>query len=137
MEEWKCSILVFKGNINLSDCAYCFVTGDIILADEFADNGGRNTAKFTHEFDAWVSKRGQQMLDNAHKTGDLIWNREWQFIWDEWNAKNYIPSDYDKCKTDEQRKIWIQREEWESERNAQMEQDAGCYDDPPYGEFYE
>ena len=53
MEEWKCSILVFKGNINLSDCAYCFVTGDIILADEFADNGGRNTAKFTHEFDAW------------------------------------------------------------------------------------
>ena len=28
-------------------------------------------------------------------------------------------------------------ESWESERSAKAEQDAGCYDDPPYGGFYE
>jgi len=107
--------------MSMSDCAYCFVTGDIILADEFADNNGYNTARFTHEFDAWVSERGQQMIDNAYKTDELIWNREWKFIWDEWNSEHYIPSDWDKCKTDEERTKWIQREEYETERNAKYE----------------
>ena len=120
-----------------SDCAYCFVTGDIILADEFADNGGMNTARFTSEYNAWVSKRGQQMIDNAHKTDELIWNSEWSRIWDEWNNKNYIPSDYDKCKTDEQRSLWYQREQWETERNAKHADDAGAFDDPPYDGWFE
>ena len=126
-----------EGKCFMSDCAYCFITGDIILADEFADNNGKNTAKWTHEFDAWVSERGQQMIKDAHDDGELYWNREWKFIWDEWNNENYIPSDYDKCKTDEQRSLWIRREEYETEHRAKMDDDAGCYDDPPYGEFYE
>ena len=67
----------------MSDCAYCYVTGKIILADEFADNNGMDTARFTHEFDAWVSEEGQQHIENAYKTGEL--NSEWEIIWNEWN----------------------------------------------------
>jgi len=46
-----------------------------------------------------------------------------------------IPDDWDDCKTDEERKLWIQQEQWETEWKAKMEQDAGCYDDPPYGRY--
>ena len=46
-----------------------------------------------------------------------------------------IPDDWDDCKTDEERKLWLQREEWDSEWNEKMAQDAGCYDDPPYGRY--
>ena len=28
-------------------------------------------------------------------------------------------------------------EEWQTEVDAKNDQDAGCYDDPPYGGFYE
>ena len=117
------------------DCAYCFVTGDLILADEFADNGGMNTAKFTKEFDAWVSKRGQQMIDNAHKTGDLVFNREWELIWKEWNEEVWIPSDYDNCTTEEQKRLWLEREMWHSEWMSKMEDDAGLFDEPPIEDF--
>ena len=46
-----------------------------------------------------------------------------------------IPLDWDDCKTDEERNLWIQNEAWESERSDKEDQDAGCYDDPPYGRY--
>lgn len=48
-----------------------------------------------------------------------------------------IPFDWDDCKTDEDRRRWIEREEGETEMQAKADQDAGCYDDPSYGGFYE
>ena len=45
----------------------CFITGDIIPKND--------RSRFTHEFDAWVSERGQQLLDNAQATGELENNR--------------------------------------------------------------
>ena len=68
----------------MMDCAYCFITGRLILAYEFADNGGTDTARFTNEFDAWISEEGQQAINNEYKTGEL--NPEWKLIWEDWNT---------------------------------------------------
>ena len=63
-----------------SDCARCFITGEVIPAD-VVDLG---LARFTHEFGAWISKEGQRMLreeaDNENAMCD-----EWEIIWNEWN----------------------------------------------------
>jgi hypothetical protein len=58
----------------------CFITGDIIPKND--------RSRFTHEFDAWVSERGQQLLDNAQATGELEMNREWEIIYGEWYAED-------------------------------------------------
>ena len=58
----------------------CFITGSIIPKND--------RCRFTHEFDAWVSERGQQMLDNAQSTGELSMNREWEIIFGEWYAED-------------------------------------------------
>ena len=57
------------------DCAYCLVTGAFISADVL-DSGG---ARYTAEFDAWISEEGQEML----KTRD---DNEAKIILEEWNS---------------------------------------------------
>jgi hypothetical protein len=71
----------------MGDCAICYVTGNVILADEFADNGGMNTARFTKEFNSWVSELGQQWIQNELSLGDKI-NSEWRRIDDEWKRED-------------------------------------------------
>lgn len=73
--------------MTMGDCAYCFVTGNIILADEFNDNGGMNTARFTKKFDAWVSELGQQWIANEMMLGENI-NPDWRRIDDEWRRED-------------------------------------------------
>jgi hypothetical protein len=72
----------------MGDCVYCYVSGDIILADEFADNGGSGTARFTKEFDSWVSELGQQWIANDRMLGDGMRNPDWRRIDDEWNRED-------------------------------------------------
>lgn len=67
------------------DSAYCYITNKFIGADilDMEDHGG---CRFTHEFNAWVSQKGQQILEEANCNKDL--SNEWQIIWDEWNDSN-------------------------------------------------
>ena len=58
----------------------CFVTGHIM---DYRDN-----ARWTGEFDAWVSERGQQMIENAQLTGEIENNVEWRIIYAEWYAED-------------------------------------------------
>jgi hypothetical protein len=57
------------------DCAYCLVTGAFIGADVI-DSGG---AKYTAEFDAWISKEGQEILKERN-------DNEAKIILEEWSA---------------------------------------------------
>jgi hypothetical protein len=57
------------------DCAYCLVTGEFIGADVL-DSGG---AKYTAEFDAWISKEGQEILKERN-------DNEAKIILEEWSA---------------------------------------------------
>ena len=56
------------------DSAYCFVTGEFIGADVI-DSGG---AKFTSEFDAWVSKEGQEILKDRNDNEAKVILKEWK-----------------------------------------------------------
>ena len=61
---------------------WCWVTGENIPEDAMKD------ARFTMEWDCWVSKEGQEILEKAHEDGTLYSNTdyaEWVFIWKEWN----------------------------------------------------
>ena len=60
------------------------------------------------------------------------------YWWDEMGLEKYGPYDTLKEARDsiENYKIGLE-EQWHSERMSKAEQDAGCYDDPPYGGFYE
>jgi len=64
----------------LSEDDVCFVTGDIIPKND--------RSRFTSEFDAWVSERGQQMLENAQSTGEIENHRDWEIIYGEWYWKD-------------------------------------------------
>ena len=56
------------------DCDYCFITGTFIGADVI-DNGG---ARYTAEFDAWVSKEGQEILKERNDNEAKIILEEWE-----------------------------------------------------------
>tara|TARA_R100000951_G_scaffold115951_1_gene125832 strand:- start:720 stop:1043 length:324 start_codon:yes stop_codon:yes gene_type:complete len=58
----------------------CFVTGEKIKPED--------EAYWTDEFDAWVSVRGYQMIENAQSTGELANNREWEIMYGEWYTKD-------------------------------------------------
>tara|TARA_R100001082_G_C4299982_1_gene131951 strand:+ start:76 stop:408 length:333 start_codon:yes stop_codon:yes gene_type:complete len=66
--------------IRISGDHQCFITGESI--GEFDD------AYWTDEFDAWISERGYQMIQNAHNTGELENNPEWELIFGEWYTKD-------------------------------------------------
>ena len=66
--------------IRLSGDHECFATGETIKPND--------EAYWTDEFDAWVSMRGYQMIENAHSTGELANNREWEIMYGEWDAKD-------------------------------------------------
>ena len=56
------------------DSAYCFITGNFIGADVI-DNGD---AKYTKEFDSWVSKEGQKILHERNDNEAKIILEEWE-----------------------------------------------------------
>jgi len=56
---------------------WCWITQKNISKDELKD------CRFTMEFDAFVSKEGQEILAKAAEDGTLDDNPEWRFIWDE------------------------------------------------------
>jgi len=58
----------------------CFVTGQTISLDE--------EAHWTDSFDAWVSVRGYQMIQNAQSTGEISNNKQWEIMYGEWYAKD-------------------------------------------------
>ena len=66
--------------IRLSKDNECFITGESIKDTD--------DAHWTDEFDAWISTRGYQMIQNAHTPGDLENNKEWELIFAEWYAKD-------------------------------------------------
>ena len=66
--------------VRLSGEHQCFVTGEVIKESD--------DAHWTDEFDAWISTKGYQMIQNAHSTGELENNKEWELIFAEWYAKD-------------------------------------------------
>lgn len=58
----------------------CFITGKIIVAGD--------DARFTDEFDAWVSTAGQNLIDEWVESGMKDENPEWELIYREWYAKD-------------------------------------------------
>tara|TARA_Y100000310_G_C20678505_1_gene814485 strand:- start:572 stop:808 length:237 start_codon:yes stop_codon:yes gene_type:complete len=59
------------------DCAYCLVTGAFLSADVI-DTG---RARYTAEFDAWISEEGQEMLKERN-------DREAKIILEEWKEND-------------------------------------------------
>ena len=92
--------------IRLAGDHQCFITGDTIKPDD--------EAYWTDEFDAWISVRGYQMINNAHSTGELANNREWEIIFGEWYAKDESVAGLEEA--------------WHSERMAKSQDDAGLLD---------
>jgi len=65
------------------------------------------------------------------ETGRFYW-------WDEMGLEKYGPYDTLQEAKDSMENYAIGLEEQgHTERSAKADQDAGCYDDPPYGGFYE
>jgi len=64
----------------ISDNDICFITGHII--------DKRDNARWTGEFDSWISERGQQLIENAQKTDNLESNREWKIVYAEWYSED-------------------------------------------------
>ena len=58
----------------------CYITGEVI--PENAD------ARFTYEFDAWVSKDGQKLIDEWVESGMQTENVEFDLIYAEWYAQD-------------------------------------------------
>ena len=58
----------------------CYITGEVI--PENAD------ARFTYEFDAWVSKDGQKLIDEWVESGMQTENAEYDIIYAEWYAQD-------------------------------------------------
>ena len=76
----------------------CFVTGQVIAEGD--------KARFSQQFDAWVSEEGQKIIREQVDSGNIDSIEEWSIIWGEWFAEE---------------------EAWESERKANLDQDAGIY----------
>lgn len=73
---------------------FCFVTGDPIADDD-------RMARFTFEFDAWVSSEGQKIIEeavNSRKTASMMRpsekdrHKEYYIIYREWYATDAAPS---------------------------------------------
>ena len=59
---------------------HCFVTGEVIPTD--------GDGRFTYEFDAWVSKDGQKLIDEWVESGMQTENAEFDLIYAEWYAQD-------------------------------------------------
>ena len=93
--------------IRLSGDHPCFITGESIRETD--------DAYWTDEFDAWISERGYQMIQNAYSNGELENNKEWEIIFAEWYAKDEAVTGLEEA--------------WHSERMSQLADDAGLYDE--------
>ena len=65
----------------------CFVTGKRIVDNDMA--------RFTHEFDAWVSLAGQNLIEEWIDSGMKTQNPEWEIIYREWYANDAADADYE------------------------------------------
>ena len=81
-----------------------------------------------------LSKIGNLMLNDKN-----IITENGRFYWyDEHGLERYGPYDTIREARDSMENYSIAREEaWDSEKRAKADQDAGCYDDPPYNGFYD
>ena len=61
-----------------ADKGRCFVTSRFIATNE--------SARFTSEFDAWISPQGQRMIEAWVGEGMKTPNKEWEIIYREWYA---------------------------------------------------
>ena len=93
--------------IRLAGDHQCFITSEVIRPED--------SAYWTDEFDAWISERGYQMIQNAQSTGELKNNPEWEIIFAEWYWKDEA--------------ITGREEAWHSERMSKLADDAGLYDE--------
>ena len=64
----------------LNEMDICFITGKVITSGD--------DSRFTHEFDAWVSTAGQNMIDEWVDQGMKTENPEWEIIYREWYAQD-------------------------------------------------
>lgn len=63
----------------------CFVTGKTIVDGD--------DARFSFEFDAWISSAGQNLIDEWVDSGMITENPEWEIIYREWYAQDAEPID--------------------------------------------
>ena len=66
--------------MTLSNEPWCYITGKTIVDGD--------DARFTYEFDAWVSTAGQNMIDEWVDQGMKTPNPEWEIIYREWYAQD-------------------------------------------------
>ena len=59
---------------------WCYITGKTLVDGE--------DARFTYEFDAWVSTAGQNMIEEWVDQGMKTPNPEWEIIYREWYAQD-------------------------------------------------
>jgi hypothetical protein len=77
--EMKNQLGINKTKVDIGgDSAYCFITNEFIGADVI-DAGD---ARFSSEFDAWISKNGQELLADMNRRGIL--NYKGKIILREW-----------------------------------------------------
>ena len=99
--NWITSIAISKEGI-----VYCSYRQDEIVTWYNKDFNGKSNkvnkygeiikleddAYWTQEFDAYISERGYQMIQNAYSTGELSNNPEWELIFGEWYWKDEAES---------------------------------------------
>ena len=59
----------------------CFITNQVVRDDD-------TTARFTFEFDSWVSTEGQKIIDEWVDDGMKAKNPEWEIVYREWYAQD-------------------------------------------------
>jgi len=106
----------------------CIDSGNVVIPKEVDEN------LFTKSgiVEDWKPDYENPMWKNiVEELGRFYWT-------DEHGLERYGPYDTIQEAKDSIENYCIGREEaWHSERMAKADQDAGCYDDPPYGGFYE
>ncbi len=85
----------------------CFIIGEVIKPED--------SAYWTDEFEAWISERGYQMIQNAHSTSELHNDPQMQIIYGEWYSKDEAISG--------------REEAYHAERMSKSNEDAGLYDE--------
>ena len=84
--------------MTLSNEPWCFITGKRIVDGD--------DARFTHEFDAWVSTAGQNMIDEWVDRGMKTPNPEWEIIYREWYAQDAAAAAQDADRNNEEFRNW-------------------------------
>lgn len=84
--------------MTLSNEPWCYITGKRIVDGD--------DARFTYEFDAWVSTAGQNMIDEWVDQGMKTENPEWEIIYREWYAQDQAATAKDADQNNEEFRKW-------------------------------